>query len=106
MEAAAHERFRRTRAAKINYRSQLLLLLRAYCRSRPMADNSLDITLQENRRKLSGAGRQYPRIETAGRAAVLDDHTMKNAIAVRFGIGSIGDALKAEIVAVPIVCFG
>src|SRR5215469_8213442 len=96
MEAAAHERFRRTRAAEINYRSQLLLLLRAYCRSRPMADNSLDITLQENRRKLSGVGRRYPRIETVGRAAVLDDHMMKNAIALRFGIGCIGHLVHAD----------
>ena len=82
-EPAARECLRRTGAAQMNYRGQLLPLLTVeFCLS-AMAKNRCELAIQAHRREFGGVAWHDPRIEQGRGTAGLNDGMVKDAIAVR-----------------------
>ena len=96
MEAATRERLRRTCAAEMNYRGQLLLPPRANGGSSPMPEDLRDVAVQKDRSKLNGVTWHDPRTEAIGRAAILNDGMVENAITLRLREGRVGHLVHAD----------
>jgi hypothetical protein len=75
----------RTRAAQMDYRGKLLLVLRIRLAMSPAGENRPEIAIQINRRELNGVARQHPRIESAEPAGVFYDNVIVDTKSSRLG---------------------